>query len=167
MNVILFFTGLVAALLAAEMTTVAFPFVVRIAKAIRAMDYPGWRRSQKDAIPRLGGIAIAAGIAAGGILPNLLLWRHWGEKVTPLDMLALLGGTTLVFLVGVADDALGLSPIQRLVVQVIAACVVVYAGWSFSNLYVPFFGNIHLGLLGGVITLVWIVGVTNAINLLD
>jgi len=79
-------SGLVAALLAAEMTTVAFPFVVRIAKAIRAMDYPGGRRSQKDAIPRLGGIAIAAGIAAGGILPNLLLWRHWGEKVTPLDM---------------------------------------------------------------------------------
>src|SRR5438093_2357875 len=160
-------SGLVAALLAAEMTTVAFPFVVRIAKAIRAMDYPGGRRSQKDAIPRLGGIAIAAGIAAGGILPNLLLWRHWGEKVTPLDMAALLGGTTLVFLVGVADDALGLSPIKRLAVQVVAASVVVYAGWGFSILYIPFWGNVPLGMIGGLITVVWIVGVTNAVNLLD
>src|SRR6059036_1807816 len=160
-------SGLVAALLAAEMTTVAFPFVVRIAKAIRAMDYPGGRRSQKDAIPRLGGIAIAAGIAAGGILPNLLLWRHWGEKVTPLDMAALLGGTTLVFLVGVADDALGLSPMKRLAVQVVAASVVVYAGWGFSSLYVPFWGNVQLGMIGGLITVVWIVGVTNAVNLLD
>src|SRR2546428_12361634 len=80
MNVILLLTGLFAALLAAEMTTVAFPFVVRIAKAIRAMDYPGGRRSQKDAIPRLGGIAIAAGIAAGGILPNFLLWRALGGE---------------------------------------------------------------------------------------
>src|SRR3989441_12765412 len=160
-------SGLVAALLAAEMTTVAFPFVVRIAKAIRAMDYPGGRRSQENAIPRLGGIAIAAGIAAGGILPNLLLWRHWGEKVTPLDMAALLGGTTLVFLVGVADDALGLSPIKRLAVQVVAASVVVYAGWGFSNLYVPFWGNVPLGMIGGLITVVWIVGVTNAVNLLD
>src|SRR5205809_7719486 len=148
-------SGLVAALLAAEMTTLAFPFVVRIAKAIRAMDYPGGRRSQKDAIPRLGGIAIAAGIAAGAILPNLWLWRNWGEKVTPLDMAALLGGTTLVFVVGLAEDAFGLSPIHRLVVQMIAASVVVYAGWSFSNLYVPFWGNVQLGLFGGLITMVW------------
>jgi len=156
-------SGLVAALLAAEMTTVAFPFVVRIAKAIRAMDYPGGRRSQKDAIPRLGGIAIAAGIAAGGILPNLLLWRHWGEKVTPLDMAALLGGTTLVFLVGVADDALGLSPIKRLAVQVVAASVVVYAGWGFSSLYIPFWGNVQLGMIGGLITVVWMAGGVAAI----
>src|SRR2546428_6670007 len=149
------------------MTTESFPIVVRISKVIRAMDLPGGRRSQKDAIPRLGGIAIAAGIAAGGILPNLLLWRHWGEKVTPLDMAALLGGTTLVFLVGVADDALGLSPIKRLAVQVVAASVVVYAGWGFSNLYIPFWGNVQLGMIGGLITVVWIVGVTNAVNLLD
>src|SRR2546428_2074088 len=106
-------SGLVAALLAAEMTTVAFPFVVRIAKAIRAMDYPGGRRSQENAIPRLGGIAIAAGIAAGGILPNLLLWRHWGEKVTPLDMAALLGGAKPGFLGGVRRGSLGASPLQR------------------------------------------------------
>src|SRR2546422_9236576 len=92
-------SGLVAALLAAEMTTVAFPFVVRIAKAIRAMDYPGGRRSQENAIPRLGGIAIAAGIAAGGILPNLLLWRHLGGEVTALDVGALFGGETTLLLV--------------------------------------------------------------------
>src|SRR5436309_7297857 len=114
-------SGLVAALLAAEMTTVAFPFVVRIAKAIRAMDYPGGRRSQKDAIPRLGGIAIAAAIAAGTIFPSLLLWRQCGGTVTRLDMAALLGGTTLVFLTGFGDDAIGLSPIHRLLVQVLAA----------------------------------------------
>src|SRR5437773_333694 len=144
-------TGLLAAIFAAEAATLAFPLVSRIAMAIRAVDYPGGRRSQKDAVPRLGGIAIAAGIAAGAILPNLWLWRHWGENVTPLDMAALLGATTLVFVVGLAEDAFGLSPIHRLVVQVIAASIVVYAGWSFSNLYVPFWGNVQLGLFGGLI----------------
>src|SRR3989442_15175518 len=103
-------SGLVAALLAAEMTTVAFPFVVRIAKAIRAMDYPGGRRSQKDAIPRLGGIAIAAGIWAGGILPNLLLWRGWGEKGSPPGKAGVFGGAKLYFLGGVGGDSLGTSP---------------------------------------------------------
>src|SRR2546425_4412011 len=159
--------GFLAAILAAETATLAFPVVNRIAMAIRAVDYPGGRRSQTEAIPRLGGIAIAAAIAAGAILPNLLLWRQWGDKVTPLDMAALLGGTALVFLTGVGDDALGLSPIQRLLIQALAASVVVYAGWSFSNLYVPFWGDVRLGLFGGLVTIVWIVGVTNAINLLD
>ena len=159
--------GFLAAILAAETATLAFPVVTRIAMAIRAVDYPGGRRSQKEAIPRLGGVAIAMAIAAGAILPTLLLWRQWGDKVTPLDMAALLGGTTLVFLIGVGDDALGLSPIQRLLIQSIAASAVVYAGWSFSHLYLPFCGSVSLGLFGGLVTTVWIVGVTNAINLLD
>src|SRR2546428_12320018 len=82
-------------------------------------------------------------------------------------MAALLGGTTLVFLVGVADDALGLSPIKRLAIQVLAASVVVYAGWGFSNLYIPFWGNVQLGMIGGLITVVWIGGCPNALNLPD
>src|SRR6266404_3257639 len=161
---LIFMAGLLAAILAAETATLAFPVVNRIAMAIRAVDYPGGRRSQKEAIPRLGGIAIAAAIAAGTIFPSLLLWRQCGGTVTRLDMAALLGGTTLVFLTGFGDDAIGLSPIHRLLVQVLAASVVVDAGWSFSSLGVPFWGDIRLGLLGGLVTKVWIVGVTNAIN---
>ena len=135
--------------------------------AIRAMDYPGGRRVHSEAIPRLGGIAIVVGIAAGTIYTSVLLWRQWGEKVTPLDMLALLLGTGLVLVVGIAEDGIGLTPLARLVVQIVAASVVVYAGWAFSDLYVPFWGNVRLGLFGSFITVLWIVGVTNAINLLD
>ena len=166
MNLIIF-AGLAAATVAAAASTLAFPLVVRIAMAIRAMDYPGGRRVHSEAIPRLGGIAIVVGIAAGTIYTSLLLWRQWGEKVTPLDMLALLLGTGLVFLVGAAEDGIGLTPLARLVVQIVAASVVVYAGWAFSDLYVPFWGNVRLGLFGSFITVLWIVGVTNAINLLD
>jgi len=164
---LIIFAGVFAAVLAAEAATLVFPMVVRLASATRAMDYPGGRRLHGEAIPRLGGIAIVTGIAAGAIVTNLMLWRQWGDKVTPLDMVALLTGTSLVFLIGVADDAVGLSPLAKLFVQVVAASVVVYAGWSFPNLYLPFWGTLHLGLLGGFITVLWIVGVTNAINLLD
>src|SRR5439155_25965847 len=114
----------------------------------------GWNRDRR-------------GIAAGTIYTSLLLWRQWGEKVTPLDMLALLLGTGLVLVVGIAEDGIGLTPLARLVVQIVAASVVVYAGWAFSDLYVPFWGNVRLGLFGSVTTVLWIVGVTNAINLLD
>ena len=60
--------------MAAETAMLAFRFVTRFALAIRALDYPGGRRSQREAIPRLGGIALTAGVAGGAILPNLLLW---------------------------------------------------------------------------------------------
>src|SRR2546429_859022 len=95
--------GFLAAILAAETATLAFPVVTRIAMAIRAVDYPGGRRSQKEAIPRLGGVAIAMAIAAGAILPTLLLWRQWGDKGTPLGMAGVLGGTKL----GVLDGGRG------------------------------------------------------------
>jgi UDP-GlcNAc:undecaprenyl-phosphate GlcNAc-1-phosphate transferase len=160
-------SGLVAAILAAGVAILAFPAVVRIAMAVRAVDYPGGRRLQETATPRMGGIAIAAGIFAGSGLPILMLWRQWGWKVTPLDIAALFIGTGLIFLVGLIDDVIGLSPIKRLLVQVLAALVVIYAGWSFGKLYIPFWGEVELGFWGGLITLVWIVGVTNAINLLD
>src|SRR2546422_7197751 len=97
--------GFLAAILAAETATLAFPVVTRIAMAIRAVDYPGGRRSQKEAIPRLGGVAIAVAIAAGAILPSLLLWRQWGDKVTPLGMAALLCGGTPGFFIGGRDGA--------------------------------------------------------------
>jgi UDP-GlcNAc:undecaprenyl-phosphate GlcNAc-1-phosphate transferase len=164
---LILFAGVLAAVLAAQAATLVFPLVVRLSMAIRAVDYPGGRRAQSSPIPRLGGVAIVTGIAAGAVATILFMWKQWGEQVTPLDMAALFIGASLVFLIGIADDALGMSPVSRLFVQLVAAGVVVYAGWCFSNIYIPFWGTVPLGMLGGVITVVWIVGVTNAINLLD
>src|SRR5438105_307262 len=104
----LLLSGLLGGVVAAAIAILAFPWVARIAMAVRAVDYPGGRRSHHEAIPRMGGIAIAAGIAAGALLPSLMLWRHWGGKVTPWDMLALLMGTGMVFLAGLVEDGIGL-----------------------------------------------------------
>src|SRR5207244_5513197 len=75
--------------------------------------------------------------------------------------------TVLVFLTGLADDVIGLSCIQRFLVQIVVAVGVVYGGLSFGRLYVPLWRELDLGFWGGFVTVVWIVGVTNAINLLD
>ena len=163
----LFLAGLVGALVAAETASLVFPLVNRVAMAVRAVDYPGGRRLQREAIPRMGGIAIAAGIVAGAVLPSLMIWQRWVEKATSVQSAFLFIGTALVFLVGLADDVIGLSCIQRFLIQVVAAVGVVYAGWCFARLYVPLWGEVDFGLFGGLVTVVWIVGVTNAINLLD
>src|SRR2546422_1993871 len=163
----LFLAGLVGALLAAETTSLAFPLVNRVAMAVRAVDYPGGRRLQREAIPRMGGIAIAAGIAAGAVVPTLMLWQQWVERATSPQSSFLVLGTAMVFLIGLVDDVIGLSCFQRFLIQVVAAGGAVYAGWSFGRLYVPLWGEVDLGFWGGLFTVVWIVGVTNAINLLD
>ena len=163
----LLLSGLLGATIAGLTVIMAFPWVVRIALAVRSVDYPGGRRSHKEAIPRMGGIAIGAGIAAGAILPALLMWKQWGPTVTPWDMLALLMGAGLVFLAGLIEDGIGLAPTYRILVQLVAASGVVYAGWSFGNIHIPVLGEVHLGLMSGLVTVAWIVCVTNAVNLLD
>src|SRR5438034_5144898 len=163
----LFLAGMLGALVAATTASLVFPLVNRVAMAVRAMDYPGGRRLQREAIPRIGGIAIAAGIGAGAALPSLMLWQQWVERARSRQSSFLVLGTVLVFLIGLADDVIGLSCIQRFLVQVLAAAGVVYAGWSFGHLYIPLWGEVELGIWGGLVAVVWIVGVTNAIILLD
>ena len=157
---------LLGALAAAVTASLVFPLVNRIAMAVRAVDYPGGRRLQREAIPRMGGIAIAAGIAVGAFLPSLMIWHRWVERATSVQSSFLFIGTALVFVIGLADDIIGLSCIQRFLVQLVAAAGVVYGGWSFGRLYVPLWGEVDLWLWGSLVTVVWIVGVTNA-NLLD
>src|SRR5881397_972929 len=61
----LFLAGVAGALVAAATASLVFPLVNRVAMAVRAIDYAGGRRLQREAIPRIGGIAIPAGIGAG------------------------------------------------------------------------------------------------------
>src|SRR3989442_13931225 len=137
----LFLAGLLGALVAGATASLVFPLVNRIAMAVRAVDYPGGRRLQREAIPRMGGIAIAAGIATGTFLPSLMMWHRWVERATSVQSSLLFLGTVLVFLICLADDVIGLSCIQRFLVQIVAAVGAVYCA-------------VALGFWGSVITLI-------------
>src|SRR6195952_2530507 len=156
-----------AAVVAALTTNLMVPPVGRLAVMVRAMDPPGERKLQTGAIPRLGGLAIAIGLALGGGLAAVLLWGRLGTAVGRNELLALAFGTLLVFLVGIVDDLVGVSAARKLLFQLVAAWPLVQAGWAFEVLRLPLVGEVHLGLLGWPVSLLWIVGVTNAINLID
>ncbi|HEX4497352.1 MAG TPA: MraY family glycosyltransferase [Thermoanaerobaculia bacterium] len=156
-----------AAVLAALATNLMVPPVARLAVVLRAMDHPGERKLQTGAVPRLGGLAIAIGLALGGGLAAVSLWGRLGTVVGRGELLALGFGTLLVFLVGVVDDLVGVSAARKLLFQLVAAWPLVQAGWAFEVLRLPLVGEVHLGLLGWPVSLLWIVGVTNAINLID
>jgi UDP-GlcNAc:undecaprenyl-phosphate GlcNAc-1-phosphate transferase len=77
-------------------------------------------------------------------------------------------GSSIIVLTGVLDDKFQISPKQKLIGQLIAALVVVFYGGKINILNLPFVdGYVVLGYLGIPITILWIIGVTNAINLID
>jgi UDP-GlcNAc:undecaprenyl-phosphate GlcNAc-1-phosphate transferase len=140
-----------AGVLALALTPVAKAVAVRR----QIMDRPVGYKQQTAPIPYLGGAAI---VAAFVIAVMLAAWIR--PLTSGLGGLGVLLGLGLgLSLVGLLDDIRGLGPLTRLIVQTMAAVAVVGAG-----VQVHIFGS---NLLNMLVTVVWIVGVTNAFNLLD
>ncbi|HEY7216641.1 MAG TPA: MraY family glycosyltransferase [Thermoanaerobaculia bacterium] len=156
-----------AAVVAALSTNLMVAPVTRLAIALRALDHPGERRLHSTSVPRLGGVAIVLGLALGAGGAAVTLWGRIGTAVGRDELLALVFGIGVVFLVGVVDDLVGVSAFKKLFFQLVAAWPLVHLGWSFEVLRLPLVGQIDLGVFAAPVSLLWIVGVTNAINLLD
>lgn len=157
-----------AFLFSALVSYLATPVVARVALAVGAIDQPGGRRVHARPVPRLGGLAVLAGLLAGPVVWGLGqgwdavvgLGAHDGLQAFLLPMLA-------VFLVGVTDDIRGLGAAPRVVAEAAAASVLIQAGYVIDDVTLPYLGPLSLGLLAYPITLLWFVGVTNAFNLID
>lgn len=132
------------------------PVLMRLSSRLRLVDYPGARKLHTVDVPRVGGIAIAA----GAVTP-MLIWL-------PVDtrLLTLLIGGAIIVLFGLADDRVGLDYRWKFAGQLLAAAVVMYGGFLIR--YVPFFGLDPVPLWVSVpLTTLFLLGATNAINLSD
>jgi UDP-GlcNAc:undecaprenyl-phosphate GlcNAc-1-phosphate transferase len=159
--------ALMAAAVAAFVTSALVPLVTRVALAVQALDHPGGRKDHDSPVPRLGGVAVVFGLGISLLFAALLL-RSLGQLPLPRnELLGLALATFMVFLVGLVDDLSGVSSLDKFVVEALAAFLIVRLGWAFGVLGLPGGGNLDLGTLGVVASVVWIVGVTNAINLID
>jgi UDP-GlcNAc:undecaprenyl-phosphate GlcNAc-1-phosphate transferase len=156
-----------AAIGAGLVSNLAAPLVARLALVLHALDYPGGRKQQQQATPRLGGIAIVGGVAFAAAGVALAKWVALSAVIHRSELIALAMAAALVFFVGVVDDVIGVSVWQKFLVEIFAALLLVHVGWQFQALSIPGQPSAQLGWLAPVLTVVWIVGVTNAVNLLD
>ena len=161
--------ALCAAFVAALLTNLMVPPVTRLAVMLRALDHPGEPQApdERRAAPGRRG-------HRGGARPGrrrrggLDAGADWAPPSSRNEMLALAFGTGLVFLVGRRRRPGRASRPSRS-----SSCRSWPRGrWSrsagrFEVLRLPVVGEVDLGLFGGVVSLLWIVGVTNAINLID
>lgn len=153
---------------AAVVTGAATPLVARLATRLGVVDQPGGRRVHDRATPRLGGVAVALGLLVGAVAYGVLFGLDALLAILTRDqLLAFLLPCLLVFLVGLVDDIRGLSPTSRLAVEAVAATFLVQAGYVIDNVANPFGDPIDLGLFAMPLTVMWLVGVTNAYNLID
>jgi len=150
---------------ACVLTLVVTPVVRALAVRLGALDHPGGRRIHAQPVPRLGGLAMAAAVlgtawlayALPGPLVRLDVWPLLGLTLASIPILAL----------GVIDDLRGVSAPIKLAVQAVAGVALVSFGFGIPALTNPFGGQIASGPLNVPLTIVWVVLVTNAINLID
>ena len=120
----------------------------------RLVAVPSDERWHEQPTPTFGGIGIFAGFAAGVLLAVATGFIDWSSELG-----GIVGGTALLFAVGVYDDLRRLRPLAKLTAQIGAAVLVLSSG-----LQVQIVGN---EVLAWAIGLLWLVGITNAFNLLD
>lgn len=116
-------------------------------------------------IPKLGGLAIYAAYLAG--FGMIMLFSHGSLEPLIRESIVFLIGGTLIVLLGIFDDIKGANCYHKFSIQLLAASIVVFSGYKMAAIVNPFGGVISLGYFSIPFTLLWIVGITNAINLID
>ncbi len=127
------------------------PLVKRLAVRVGAIDQPSARKVHTSPMPLLGGVAIY-----GAFLAALFLFA---DQFYIPQLIGIIVGATWVSLLGVWDDRVGLSPYLKMAGQIFGALILYATGVGVELSDLPLFNL--------AITLVWVVGITNAMNLLD
>ncbi|PID60293.1 undecaprenyl-phosphate alpha-N-acetylglucosaminyl 1-phosphate transferase [candidate division KSB3 bacterium] len=156
------------------------PLMIELAFRFDILDHPGYHKTHKNVHPLLGGAAIFLTFISSMLVGVLLMWLAASENFTfwavfrerfahqyPVMLHALprlsgfLLGQTCIFLLGLADDirGVGFSYKWKFAIQILAAIILVLTGTVLEFLPHP--------LLNMLVTMLWVVGITNAFNLLD
>lgn len=156
------------ALLACFLSLVATPLVISFCHHRGWYDRLDSRKIHTGRIPRLGGVAIFASFALAFVAGSLLgvgsrNGQSWAGEFLPVTL-----AVVAVFLAGLVDDFRPVRARYKFLIQLAAAILVVSAGFRFRFLALPFAPHtIGFGWLSYPISVIWIVGITNAINMID
>src|SRR5262245_49803452 len=147
----------------------AVPLIRRYAVSRRLLDFPdGVRRTHDTAIPRLGGVAVFEGLLLA-IGFAFVADNSFGVASPSLSaqFVSLLSAAAMLFCIGLLDDLIGVPPVLKILGQCGAVLVVCASGFVIHRIGLPPNYTISLGVAAAPVTIVWLVGVSNAFNLVD
>lgn len=159
---------LAALLVSATVVLLSTPIVKKLGLKSGLFDLPGGRKVHQRPMVRLGGVSIFLGT----LVALLVVWNLGGFGVLPPEQEYEIWGVTVgglaFFLIGLADDLFGLPALARLFLQSIVASGAWWVGVQVNFLTVPFDGLVSLpDWISLPITVIWLVGMANAINWID
>jgi UDP-GlcNAc:undecaprenyl-phosphate/decaprenyl-phosphate GlcNAc-1-phosphate transferase len=158
---------LIAFLVSITVVLWSTPVVKTIGLKSGHVDHPNERKVHQRPIVRLGGVSIFAGT----LTALLIVWGLGGfdyiSADTKQEILGVMFGGLAFFLIGLGDDLFNLTPISRLMMQTVIAGISWGMGVRIDFLSIPFHGLINLGWISLPLTIIWLVGMANAINWID
>lgn len=164
------FLGVVALVV----TLACVPLAKRIALKLDAVDYPNARRVNTEPIPRMGGLAMCAGLAAALLVELVgeysLGWAGFyvGQVRTDVNHAVCAAGLLVVAITGAVDDVRAIKPLPKLLGQIAGASVIAASGVLLEAMANPFgSGLVHFGWLAYPVTVFYLVAFMNVINLAD
>src|ERR1700686_3329482 len=163
-------TYLLLFLLATCSSLALTPIVRRLCQRLRWLDEARDKRhSHPTAIPRLGGVAVYVSVLIG-LVPLVLLNNFFTESLKDSNshLLRIFIPASLTLLLGIVDDIWGLKALQKFAGLLVIALAFYAMGGRIEGFTIPFVGSIQLPLIAGLlITVIWIIGIANAFNLID
>ena len=158
---------LIAFLISVTVVLWTIPDVKTLGLKLGIVDRPNARKIHKNPVVRVGGVSIFTAT----ITALLIVWRLGGFAIISPDqeqeIWSVIVGGVLFFCIGFADDLFNLTPLSRLILQITVATGCWFVGVKIDFLSVPFDGLIQIGWLSLPITVLWLVGMANAINWID
>lgn len=153
------FLVIVTCVVTAILSLILTPLIRKLAIKIGAVDMPGERRINLKEVPTMGGLAIYLSFFfALFVLLPIPLWQ-----IVPTFL-----GATIVLVTGIVDDLIELTPRMKMLGITIAALVIYFAAdIRIDIVTLPIIGSFSIGFLSLPFTIIWILAITNAVNLVD
>ncbi len=164
---------LLGTFLAAFLGLKMIPSILVISFRKRLFDMPDKRKVHHHPVPRLGGVSFFP-VILFALCTSIVVWMVSDYPINELlsysvakELLCMIAGLTLLYVIGIADDLIGVRYRQKFLVQIIAAVLFPLAGLYINNLY-GLFGIYYITpFIGMPLTVLLVVFLTNAINLID
>lgn len=150
--------GIVIMACAGLLSFVSTPIVRVLAYKLKAVDVPkDNRRMHKEPIPRMGGLAIFI-----GFLVTALIFCNINRQLAGVII-----GAAVIVILGILDDIYALPAIPKLLIQIVAACIPSLFGVTIEHVSILGANYITFGAWSIPVTVLWVVAITNAVNLID
>jgi len=158
---------IVVLLMALVCSLLLTPLVRKVGIRFRIIERPNPRKIHKRAVTCLGGVAIYTSFVASVLVASLILFKNPHSSFS-YKLVGLLCGGSIILVLGLVDDIKGTRAPVKVGWQIAAALVTsAFFGIKITYVDVPFFGVIWLGTFSVPLTLLWVIGLTNAINWID